>query len=78
MREINIRDDSEPASNSEVRIRFGEDGELLKYNQGDDTFSVSDNDDNLYLWVRDLPMLKKALEKLEEFVVTVGDPDEEL
>lgn len=77
MREINVREDSEPAADCTVRIRFGEDGEFIEHSQGNDTFSVTDINDVLFLWVKDIPMLKKALEKLEEFVVPVGDPDEE-
>lgn len=77
MREIDVRNEQDETQDCTVKIKFGEDGEFLKHSQGDDTFSIADGDDTLYLWAKDLPMLKKALEKLEEFTIPVGDDDDE-
>lgn len=77
MREIDIRGDGDESQDCTVKVRFGEDGEFLKYSQGEDTFLISDGGDNLYVWVRDLAMLRKAIDKLEEFVVQIGEEEYE-
>lgn len=77
MREIDVRNEQDESQDCTVKIRFGEDGEFINHSQGDDTFAITDSDDTLYRWVRDVPMLKRALEKLEEFIVPVEDEDDD-
>lgn len=76
MREIDVRNENEESPDCSVKVKFGKEGEYVRYHQGTDTFEVVDDYDVVHLYTSDVSMLIKALKRLEEFVVTVEEDDE--